>query len=396
MDSSVKSLIPDKASKERSKQCCSKNFIFLLVVVFCFLSTLVYIVFPDPFEFKAGAFLLQSTPPDAIRISETLKTSPTQHSTIENRPKYTFADLDKFLCAKQSEPPNNTRTVLKKPCPTRGIITAIAGGRTGNQMWEYASIWALGKKLGLEPFVPTCIKWKLEVMFDNLLLPTFRAIAHCPFDFNSSVSTVGNGNNEKSIILPRFNFRFSDAMPWMEQILKEFNFRKELKDKAQQTLHELLPKSSTLKYTFIAVHVRRTDYIKYVQRSLAILDCRLTTKRFNQRPVTDNFFRKAMAYYRERFFNCAFIYISDDPNWCFNQFGNITDVYVASYHRYSSMEEDLALMEACNHSIIDYGTFGEWGSFLAGGHTVASNTQVINEATRKWGHWTLIDDVNTL
>ena len=33
---------------------------------------------------------------------------------------------------------------------------------------------------------------------------------------------------------------------------------------------------------------------------------------------------------------------------------------------------DLCLMAACNHSIHDYGTFGTWGSLLAGGDVITA------------------------
>lgn len=35
--------------------------------------------------------------------------------------------------------------------------------------------------------------------------------------------------------------------------------------------------------------------------------------------------------------------------------------------------QDLAVLAACNHSIIDYGTFGSFGAILAGGETVVYN-----------------------
>ena len=34
------------------------------------------------------------------------------------------------------------------------------------------------------------------------------------------------------------------------------------------------------------------------------------------------------------------------------------------------MGEDLALLAACNHSIISYGTFGMWAAILAGGEVL--------------------------
>jgi galactoside 2-L-fucosyltransferase 1/2 len=43
--------------------------------------------------------------------------------------------------------------------------------------------------------------------------------------------------------------------------------------------------------------------------------------------------------------------------------------------RTKSPAQDLAIMAACNHSIIDYGTYGVWGAILAGGDTFVYNLQ---------------------
>ena len=37
---------------------------------------------------------------------------------------------------------------------------------------------------------------------------------------------------------------------------------------------------------------------------------------------------------------------------------------------------DLALLAACNHSIVTYGTFGLWGALLSGGVTIMSTQAV--------------------
>ena len=33
----------------------------------------------------------------------------------------------------------------KNVCPKYGIVSAIQGGRLGNQIWEYASVWATAR-----------------------------------------------------------------------------------------------------------------------------------------------------------------------------------------------------------------------------------------------------------
>ena len=34
---------------------------------------------------------------------------------------------------------------------------------------------------------------------------------------------------------------------------------------------------------------------------------------------------------------------------------------------------DLAILAACNHSLVDYGTFSVWGAYLARGEVVVAN-----------------------
>lgn len=77
-----------------------------------------------------------------------------------------------------------------------------------------------------------------------------------------------------------------------------------------------------------------------------------------------------MEYFKSRYTNCLFVYVSDDPFWCFKHFGHLPNVAVPAYNSSSTPEEDLVLLASCNHTIFDYGTYGEWAALLAGGETV--------------------------
>jgi hypothetical protein len=56
----------------------------------------------------------------------------------------------------------------KYHCPRDGIVTVAQGGCLGNQMWEYASTWAVARRTELEPYVPRCICRVLNEMFEDL------------------------------------------------------------------------------------------------------------------------------------------------------------------------------------------------------------------------------------
>lgn len=94
---------------------------------------------------------------------------------------------------------------------------------------------------------------------------------------------------------------------------------------------------------------------------------------FGGQLISANFFYNAMNHYRESFgtskFNVLiFVIVSDDLRWCKKTFENMSDVYFVS--KDNSAFLDMAILSNCNHSIIDFGTFGQWGAFLAGGQTI--------------------------
>ena len=86
--------------------------------------------------------------------------------------------------------------------------------------------------------------------------------------------------------------------------------------------------------------------------------------------ISAQYFHKAMDEYRNQFVKSSkdvlmFVVASDDLQWCKDNFKNLTDVFYVDDG--NSPLLDLAIMSKCNHSIVDVGTFGQWGAFLAGG-----------------------------
>lgn len=86
-----------------------------------------------------------------------------------------------------------------------------------------------------------------------------------------------------------------------------------------------------------------------------------------------SFYKAAMRIFEEKHHNVVFIIVSDDPVWCWKKFGSKQNAYVANKHQKNSPALDLAILASCNHTIYDYGTFGEWGALLAGGETIYYN-----------------------
>ncbi|KAF4522847.1 hypothetical protein B566_EDAN008165 [Ephemera danica] len=164
--------------------------------------------------------------------------------------------------------------------------------------------------------------------------------------------------NGTSILLPRFVVMPDLVLTWVQDIRREFKFKPKLYESAQNILRNFGQSygNDTQNLTYIGVHVRRTDYKGYLWR----------TRKMNLADAA--YFHRAMDYFREKYKHVAFVIVSDESAWCIEHL-SANDVTVIR-SRTTSPGLDLALMANCNHSIIDYGTFGVWGAILAGGETV--------------------------
>lgn len=121
---------------------------------------------------------------------------------------------------------------------------------------------------------------------------------------------------------------------------------------------------------FIGVHCRRTDFADHYQEvSGASL-------------VDHIFFDKAFDIYRERYNNenqqVAFLAVSDDNHWIKENLAKHSDVVFGSDFSGRLVDQqdlvgfDLCVLSTSEHTIFTYGTFGLWGSLLAGGDVIAA------------------------
>ncbi|KAF4529469.1 hypothetical protein B566_EDAN015581 [Ephemera danica] len=200
---------------------------------------------------------------------------------------------------------------------------------------------------------PACGEWP-----ESLDLYLMYPVAHCIVQWNSGSLDSWNGT---SILLPRFVVMPDLVLTWVQDIRREFKFKPKLYESAQNILRNFGQSygNDTQNLTYIGVHVRRTDYKGYLWR----------TRKMNLADAA--YFHRAMDYFREKYKHVAFVIVSDESAWCIEHL-SANDVTVIR-SRTTSPGLDLALMANCNHSIIDYGTFGVWGAILAGGETVLYN-----------------------
>ncbi|KAG8222755.1 hypothetical protein J437_LFUL008153 [Ladona fulva] len=178
------------------------------------------------------------------------------------------------------------------------------------------------------------------------------------------------------------------VLPRLEALrAQEFRFHPYLIDLASSFLTAV--KQHTGATVFVSIHVRRGDYDEY-------LHCK-----HNASLAPAAFYEEAMnrfrRYVKEK---VAFIVISDDILWCRANIVTLRrDIFVAwdavagwkeSTENLAGVpESDLALMAQCNHTVLDYGSFGTWGALLSGGRTITYGingllSTFVGETLKNW------------
>ncbi|XP_043483033.1 galactoside alpha-(1,2)-fucosyltransferase 2-like [Leptopilina heterotoma] len=265
----------------------------------------------------------------------------------------------------------------KTPCPKYGIVSAVQGGRLGNQIWEYASVWATARRTGLEPYVPRCILKTLEEHFEKLSIPPLSNIGYCTLGVDQIVSLSEWNSTHQNIIIPRHAAYWSQILIWLDDLRQEFKFKFKYRLYAQMVLMKAASRFELTNATYISVHVRRTDYVEYLWQ------------KFNVRPAPVRYYLNAMDYFLNKFKNAIFLVASDNIAWCKYNLKSDHRITFISDSNGKGPGKDLAVLSACNHSIIDYGTYGSFAAILAAGETVVFNvsshfTTLIAEALSNW------------
>jgi galactoside 2-L-fucosyltransferase 1/2 len=134
--------------------------------------------------------------------------------------------------------------------------------------------------------------------------------------------------------------------------------------------------------TFVGVHARRTDSVQFVQWG------------HHEEELTAEYYKEAMAYFREEYDHPAFLMVSDDMEWCKENLAGEAEKHgdlffvgmqsvrptrkphinmVIAFPSGKGNEEDdsIALdfttLVSSNHTIISRGTFSMWAGILCGG-----------------------------
>ncbi|XP_029440885.1 galactoside 2-alpha-L-fucosyltransferase 2-like [Rhinatrema bivittatum] len=249
----------------------------------------------------------------------------------------------------------------KVKCPEPGLWIIKSDGRLGNQMGQYATLYALAKLSGHQAYImPDMHAWLSPIFKITLPVLNNDVVNMVPwrnYELHDWMSEEYKQIEGKYVMLTGFPCSWTFYHHIREEILREFTFHDFIRDEANKHLEEV--KGSRRNATFIGVHVRRGDYLKVMPDIWKGV-------------VADKaYLEKAMGYFRSKYHEPIFVVTSNGMHWCKQNIDTSKgDVYFSGDGIESSPGKDFALLAHCNHTIMTIGTFGYWVSYLAGGETI--------------------------
>lgn len=125
----------------------------------------------------------------------------------------------------------------------------------------------------------------------------------------------------------------------------KFDYKKEKKLEEMKRFFDSTP--------FIAIHIRRGDYLKKENEKIFGQICTLS------------YYKKAINYVKEKLPEARFCFFSDDIPWVKKIFKEENSIYMCKelFDNYQNWY-DMFLMSICKHNIIANSTFSWWGAWL--------------------------------
>uniref|UniRef100_A0A8P0N6N4 L-Fucosyltransferase n=1 Tax=Canis lupus familiaris TaxID=9615 RepID=A0A8P0N6N4_CANLF len=234
--------------------------------------------------------------------------------------------------------------LLPRYLPRGGVFTINSKGRLGNQMGEYATLYALAKMNGRPAFIPAEMHSTLAPIF-RITLPvlhgtTASSIPWQNYHLNDWMEEEYRHIPGEYVRLTGYPCSWTFYHHLRDEILREFTLHDHVREEAQKFLRGLQV-NGRQPGTFVGVHVRRGDYVQVMPNVWkGVLADR-------------GYLRQALDWFRARYHAPLFVITSDDMSWCRQNInGSLRDVVFAGNGLQGSPTRDFALLTQCNHSII--------------------------------------------
>ncbi|XP_078080592.1 galactoside alpha-(1,2)-fucosyltransferase 2-like [Mustelus asterias] len=244
---------------------------------------------------------------------------------------------------------------------SKGFWSMNSIGRLGNQMGEYATLYALAKLNGHQAYILPAMANYLSPIF-KITLPTLHdSVRHRinwkNYGLNDWMEDQYRSIPGDYVMLSGYPCSWTFYHHIREEILREFTFHAFIKDQANAFLRRIGGERKNV--TYVGVHVRRGDYIHVMPD---VWKGVIADKKYLD---------TAMAYFRNKYKNVIFAVTSNGMHWCKRNIDNSKgDVFFSDDPKQSSPANDFAILAHCNHTIMTVGTFGYWAGYLAGGETI--------------------------
>lgn len=247
---------------------------------------------------------------------------------------------------------------------TDELIVAFSHG-LGNQMFQYAlykNFVLQGKrvKADLSAYIkPSMMRFELLSIFPNIKLERCNPQDKDSFVKNRITYIEEPPRNKdrttynkdllkmKAGYIEGFHCSYKYAEDIRTELLSDFMFPYQ----TDRKLCEL--KNIIQQKEMVGVHVRRGDFLKPKnQREMGNI-------------CTEEYYLKAITYFKREYPDTTFCFFSDDMNWVKNILKVENGMYIekADFTTYYNWY-DMYLMSICKHNIIPNSTFGWWGAWL--------------------------------
>jgi len=222
-------------------------------------------------------------------------------------------------------------------------------GQLGNQMFQYASILGISRKINTQFSIPKHgevvndglgNKLRIElfdvfnVNADNIGFVSGEDVLEQTFEFDQKFFSLNNKKNYNIIGYFQSEKYFKE---YESEVRKNFDFLDYIKEDCKDAIE--LAKGS------IALHIRRGDYL-------------INNKNHNN--LTMDYYEEALKYFAD---DRQVIIFSDDPEWCKEQQLFSDDRFLIS--ETNNSRYDLYIISKCSDFIIANSTFSWWGAWLA-------------------------------
>jgi len=278
----------------------------------------------------------------------------------------------------------------KKFAKSPSIMTYFPGGRLGNMLTTYLTLYWLKLEFGYDTYYEKEAYYFLDKIFTNIN-GTVSVLEDSLCDwhqfgfrkYEGDVELLGTDSwmtgQAIEIYIAKENFMRHEIQggrkfykKFKKQSLEALTFKPHIQSYADINLRNIAKKvgKKPEKITYVGIHNRRTDYLEFRRKRLKLDN------------LYEDYFEDAMEYFREEYWDTTvvFVYVSDDMKWGRKNLKDSKNLFFlgcGSGNDLDCIAKDFALLGSCNHTITTHGTYGHWAAYFAGGEIYTEYGSII-------------------